>query len=75
MDAGWINGGFFVLGPKVFEYINNENVMFEREPIERLANSGELGAYLHDGFWQCMDSKRDKDYLETLWKNGAPWVE
>ena len=75
MDAGWINGGFFVLDPKVFDFINNENVMFEREPIERLARSGELAAYLHDGFWQCMDSKRDKEYLENLWDSGAPWLE
>ena len=75
MDAGWINGGFFVLEPKVFDFINNEDVMFEREPIERLARSGELSSYLHDGFWQCMDSKRDKEYLENLWDTGAPWIE
>ena len=73
-DSGWINGGFMVLEPKVLDYIENDTTMFEREPLERLANEGELINYKHYGFWQCMDTLRDKQKLEALWASGnAPW--
>lgn len=73
--AGWINGGYMVLEPDVFEYIEGDNTVFEREPMERLASEGELVAYKHPGFWQCMDTLRDKTYLEKLINNGeAPWI-
>lgn len=71
---GWINGGFFVLEPGVFEYISDDSTQWEREPLERLARDGELMAYQHTGFWQCMDTLREKHILEELWKSGnAPW--
>ena len=71
---GWINGGFFVLEPAVLEYIDGDDTHFEREPLERLAEDGELRAYRHPDFWQCMDTLRDKRYLESLWGAGkAPW--
>ncbi|MDC0910281.1 glucose-1-phosphate cytidylyltransferase [Flavobacteriaceae bacterium] len=69
MAEGWINGGFFVIEPKFFDIIGSENVMLERAPLEKAANMGELMVYKHDGFWQCMDSKRDYDYLNELWNN------
>lgn len=73
-DVGWINGGFMVLEPKVLDYINDDTIMFEREPLERIASEGELICYKHDGFWQCMDTLRDKQKLENLWEAGkAPW--
>jgi len=75
LDGGWINGGFFVLEPTIFDYISGENIMFEREPLSSLAEEGELMAYFHNGFWQCMDTKRDHDQLERLWHGGAaPWL-
>ncbi len=71
---GWINGGFFVLEPGVFEYISGDSTQWEREPLERLAKDGELMAYRHAGFWQCMDTLREKHILEQSWKSGnAPW--
>ncbi|MBE2220085.1 MAG: glucose-1-phosphate cytidylyltransferase [Anaerolineae bacterium] len=71
---GWINGAFFVLEPEVFEYIDGDNIMFEQEPLTRLAEEGQLMAYKHDSFWQCMDTLREKHILETLWQSGnAPW--
>jgi glucose-1-phosphate cytidylyltransferase len=71
---GWINGAFFVLEPAVFDYINGDETQFEREPLERLAADGQLMAYKHEGFWQCMDTRREKHILETLWQSGeAPW--
>ena len=71
---GWINGAFFVAEPQVFDYIDGDDTQFEKEPLERLAADGELMAYKHDGFWQCMDTRRDKYVLEKLWDNGeAPW--
>lgn len=74
IGEGWINGGFFVLEPGVLDYIAGDHVTFEREPLERLANDGQLGAYKHDGFWQCMDTLRDVRLLESLWQRGnAPW--
>ena len=73
-DTGWINGGFMVLEPKVLDYIADDSTTFEREPLERLAKEGQLSAYMHSGMWQCMDTLRDKLYLEELWQSGkAPW--
>jgi len=69
-----INGGFFVLKPEVFNYLPKEDVMWEREPLEKLAKAGELVAYQHDGFWKAMDTLRDKIQLEELWnRNNPPW--
>lgn len=71
---GWINGAFFVLEPEVFNYIDNDQTQWEREPMERLARDGQLMAYRHSGFWQCMDTLRDKHLLNDLWEsNNAPW--
>ncbi|PLS01115.1 glucose-1-phosphate cytidylyltransferase [Neobacillus cucumis] len=73
-DGGWINGGFMVLDPKVIDFIEGDSTVFEKEPLETLARIGELQAYRHDGFWQCMDTLRDKELLENLWSTGkAPW--
>lgn len=73
-DGGRINGGFFVLSPKVFDYIEDDATSWEGAPLERLSAEGELMAYEHDGFWQPMDTLRDKNYLEELWASGeAPW--
>lgn len=73
-DMGWINGGYMVLEPKVFEYIEGDMTTFEKEPLEKLANENKLGCYRHDGFWQCMDTMRDREKLEELWSSGkAPW--
>jgi glucose-1-phosphate cytidylyltransferase len=73
-DGGWINGGFFVLSPKVDSYIDGDATVWEREPMERLAADGQLGVYFHDGFWQPMDTLRDTIYLEGLWNAGkALW--
>jgi len=73
-DGAWINGGFFVLEPGVFDYIDGDATIWERTPLERLAAEGELGAYTHRGFWQPMDTLRDKNILEELWESGkAPW--
>ncbi len=71
---GWINGAFFVLEPKVFDYIDGDDTQWEKGPLERLAKDGQLMAYKHHNFWQCMDTLRDKRRLESLWSNGnAPW--
>jgi glucose-1-phosphate cytidylyltransferase len=73
-DMGWINAGFMVLEPKVLDYIESDATTFEREPLERLAEEGQLMCYKHAGFWQCMDTLRDKEKLEKLWASGqAPW--
>ena len=73
-DGSWISGGFFVLSPKVFDYINDDSTLWEREPMEKLALEGQFSAYFHTGFWQPMDTIRDRDLLEGLWKQGAaPW--
>jgi glucose-1-phosphate cytidylyltransferase len=73
-DGAWINGGFFVLEPAVFSRIEGDASVWEREPLEQLAKSGQLHAYRHQGFWQPMDTLRDKEYLEQLWAGGnAPW--
>ncbi len=74
VNQGWINGGFFVLSPRVFDYIDNDLTTFEREPLERLAAEGQLKTYRHEGFWQCMDTVRDRDLLNQMWDSGqAPW--
>jgi glucose-1-phosphate cytidylyltransferase len=73
-DGGWINGGFFVLKPAVFERISGDQTIWEREPLESLAREGQLQAYFHREFWQPMDTLRDKTLLEDLWAQGrAPW--
>jgi len=73
-DGGWINGGFFVLSPRTIDYIEGDGTHWEREPLERLAAEGQLAAYRHTGFWQPMDTLRDKNQLEALWDSGrAPW--
>lgn len=73
-DGAMINGGFFVLSPKVMDYIVDDKTTWEREPMERLAEEGELAAFHHPGFWQPMDTLRDKQILEELWQSGeAPW--
>lgn len=73
-DSGWINGGFMVLEPAIFDYIENDSTVLEKEPLEKLAKEGQLMAYKHGGFWQCMDTMRDKMLLDTLLlENKAPW--
>lgn len=73
-DGAYINGGFFVLSPKVIDLIDSESCIWEKEPLESLAADGQLSAFIHDGFWQPMDTLRDKQYLESLWQtNEAPW--
>ncbi len=73
-DSGWINGGFMVLEPAIFDYIEGDSTVLEREPLETIAAQGQLQAYKHEGFWQCMDTQRDKQLLEKLWASGeAPW--
>lgn len=74
MGEGWINGGFFVLEPEVLDYIEGDDTYFEQLPLEKLALDGQLMAYKHEGFWQCMDTLRDVRYLEKLWESGqAVW--
>jgi glucose-1-phosphate cytidylyltransferase len=73
-SEGWINGAYFILEPGVLDYIDDESTAFEREPLERLAEDGQLMAYKHESFWQCMDTLRDKRLLEQLWaSDAAPW--
>ena len=73
-DGAWINGGYFVLEPEVIDYIADDSIMWEQEPLTKLAHDGQLSAYKHSGFWQPMDTLKDKNYLEELWKSGkAPW--
>ena len=74
-DGGWINGGFMVMEPEVFDYLStDESCVLERTPMETLARDGRLGIYKHNGFWQCMDTQRDKIWLEQRWETGnAPW--
>ncbi len=74
-SEGWINGAFFVLEPKVFDYIDGDETQWEREPLDRLSRDSQLMAYHHTSFWQCMDTLRDKKLLESLWESGnPPWV-
>lgn len=71
---GWINGGFFVMEPEFFDYLDDDKTVLETTPMEKLVDDGQLMAYKHDGFWQCMDTLREKQLLESLWnRNEAPW--
>ena len=73
-DGGWVNGGFFVLEPTIFDLIAGDTEIWERQPLETLAKNDELSAWIHNGFWRPMDTLRDKTYLEDLWQSGqAPW--
>ena len=73
-DGGWVNAGFMVMNPEVFGHLDGDACILEREPLENLSRSGKLGVYKHYGFWQCMDTQRDRDILEQYWnKNKAPW--
>jgi len=69
---GWINGGYFIIEPEFFDLIEGDQTILEREPLEKAAEMGELMAYHHDGYWQCMDTKRDRDHLEEMWNSGSP---
>jgi glucose-1-phosphate cytidylyltransferase len=74
VGEGWINGGFFVLEPQVFAYLEGDQTIFERDPLERLARDGQLAAFRHQAYWQCMDTLRDVKVLNELWGSGkAPW--
>ena len=73
-DENWINGGFFVLEPKIFDYLKNDSTVWEKEPLEKLSQERSLSAYKHNGFWHAVDTLRDKNYLEELWVSGkADW--
>jgi len=73
-DGGWINGGFMVMEPDIFDYIEDDETILEKKPLETLASKGRLNAFRHHGFWQCMDTQRDKFMLEELWeRNNSPW--
>ena len=73
-DYGWINGGFFVFEPDVFDYIEGDSTVLEKRPLETLSQEGQLGSFKHPGFWRAVDTLRDKEYLETLWKSkNTPW--
>lgn len=73
-DGSMINGGFMVLNPEIFDYLEGDSTVFEKAPLETVAKMGELMAYKHEGFWKCMDTQRDKQQLEALWESGeAPW--
>lgn len=74
LHDGWINGGYFVFEPEFFDYIDGDATLLEREPLERVSREGQLMAYRHEGFWHCMDTKRDHELLETMWLKGAPWA-
>jgi glucose-1-phosphate cytidylyltransferase len=72
---GWINGGFFIFEPAVFDYLKDDNTILERSPLETLTRDGQLMAYKHPGYWQCMDTIRDRDALQAAWESGqAPWL-
>ena len=74
LHDGWINGGYFILEPEFFDLIDGDSTILEREPLERAAAMDQLRAWRHEGYWQCMDTKRDRDALEELWNSGkAPW--
>jgi len=74
LHNGWINGGYFVIEPTFFDLIDGDDTLLERGPLERATKMGQLMAYPHSGFWQCMDTKRDHEMLETLYQQGAPWA-
>ena len=73
-DGSWINGGFFVLEPEIFNYLKDDSTVWEKEPLEKMAKQNKVAAYKHDGFWQALDTLRDKNHLQSLWdSNKAPW--
>lgn len=72
-DSGWVNGGFMMISPEALDLIEGDETVWEGEPLRRLAAAGEVAAFCHDGFWQCMDTMRDRQKLEEIWKEGAPW--
>ena len=72
-DGAWVNGGFFVLEPSVLDYIKGDQISWESQPLQRLATENQLAAYQHKGFWQAMDTMRDKNHLEELWSLNPPW--
>ena len=73
-DGSLVNGGFMVCNSQIFDYLEDDRTVFEQGPMRKLASEGELKSYYHDGFWQCMDTKREKDKLEAIWASGkAPW--
>ena len=73
-DGAIINGGFMVMSPKIFDFIDGDETIFEQEPLQALVDRGELMSFYHDGFWQCMDTQREKNKLEELWNSKkAPW--
>lgn len=74
LHSGWINGGYFIVEPEFFDLIEGDSTLLERDPLEAATKAGELMAYRHDGFWHCMDTKRDHEVLEALWVSGAPWA-
>ena len=73
-DGAWVNGGFFVIEPSALQAIDGDETIWEREPLEKLAADGSVGVYRHAGFWQPLDTLRDKETLEALWESGAPWL-
>ncbi len=73
LHEGWVNGGYFVIEPAFFDLIAGDDTLLERDPLEKVTQMGELMAYRHQGFWHCMDTKRDHDLLESMWLNNAPW--
>ena len=74
-QKGWINGGFFVFEPEIFNYLEDDQTVLEKEPLVKLSKENKLTAYEHNGFWHCMDTKRDKDILDSLCKNQIPpWI-
>ena len=76
LNTGWINGGFFVFSPKIFDYIEDDSTMLERDPLENLVSDNELMAFQHNGFWQCMDTMKEKQLLNSVWESGdAPWAK
>jgi glucose-1-phosphate cytidylyltransferase len=74
-EGGWVNAGFMVMEPGIFDYLDDDKTILERKPLQTLSANGKLGVYKHNGFWQCMDTARDKEMLEKMWNNGsAPWL-
>ena len=74
-DGAMINAGYMVMNPEIFNYLEDDTTVFEKKPLERLASEGQLAAFVHKGFWKCMDTKRDKEKLESLIESGkAPWI-
>ena len=74
VDSGWINGGYMVLEPEIFKFIDGDTTMFEREPLSRISTLGKLAAHFHDGFWQCVDTKREYDRIQELFKSNPVWM-